>query len=266
MTDYTKSQLAQILSAIDGQPRNPNNRATARRILESRAIALKLTLDDIFTAADGLLDGRMSPEDFRATLLAHDQVVLDMLADSEPEAEPEGTIAPHEMLEINRPDEVAECWDGVSDALYSKLWAVMRSVPAWTGETPPEPDVNAVSQFWHLLDDDAKRALNALAERRQAEIDAHFAPAEETPAEEPRLRQPREGTKQATMIAMLKRPEGASVAQIAMATGWQHHTIRGAMAHALKKKLGLTITTEKVRQVGPNNTGAAGSYTIYRIV
>ena len=42
------------------------------------------------------------------------------------------------------------------------------------------------------------------------------------------------------MIELLKRPEGATVEQIAAATGWQHHTIRGAISGALKKKLGLT--------------------------
>ena len=52
---------------------------------------------------------------------------------------------------------------------------------------------------------------------------------------------PRAGTKQALMIDLLKRPEGATVEQIAEATGWQHHTIRGAISGALKKKLGLTV-------------------------
>ncbi len=56
---------------------------------------------------------------------------------------------------------------------------------------------------------------------------------------------PRAGTKQAQMIELLKRPEGATVEQIAEATGWQHHTIRGAISGALKKKLGLTVTSEK---------------------
>jgi Protein of unknown function (DUF3489) len=45
---------------------------------------------------------------------------------------------------------------------------------------------------------------------------------------------PRAGTKQAQMIELLKRPEGATVEQIAAATGWQHHTIRGAISGALK--------------------------------
>ena len=67
------------------------------------------------------------------------------------------------------------------------------------------------------------------------------------------------------MIDLLKRPEGATVEQIAEATGWQHHTIRGAISGALKKKLGLTIEATRTREVGPNKTGAKGSSTVYRI-
>jgi hypothetical protein len=77
---------------------------------------------------------------------------------------------------------------------------------------------------------------------------------------------PRAGTKQAKMIAMLKRPEGATVEQIAAATGWLHHTIRGAISGALKKKLGLTVEATRTREVGPNKAGAKGSSTVYRIV
>jgi hypothetical protein len=76
---------------------------------------------------------------------------------------------------------------------------------------------------------------------------------------------PRAGTKQALMIDMLKRPEGATVEQIAAATGWQHHTIRGAISGALKKKLGLTVEATRTREVGPNQTSARGSSTVYRI-
>ena len=56
----------------------------------------------------------------------------------------------------------------------------------------------------------------------------------------------RDGTKQAQLIAMLRRKQGATIAQIVEATGWQPHTVRGAFAGALKKKLGLTVTSEKV--------------------
>ena len=55
----------------------------------------------------------------------------------------------------------------------------------------------------------------------------------------------RENSKQAQVIALLKRPEGATITQICEATGWQSHTVRGAFAGSLKKKLGLTIVSVK---------------------
>ena len=73
---------------------------------------------------------------------------------------------------------------------------------------------------------------------------ASEAPASPQPAA-PKERKPREGTKQQQMIDLLRRPKGATLAEIVEATGWQQHTVRGAMAGALKKKLGLTITSEK---------------------
>ncbi|MBM1222886.1 DUF3489 domain-containing protein [Ponticoccus sp. SC2-23] len=76
--------------------------------------------------------------------------------------------------------------------------------------------------------------------------------AETTPAEDAahKPRAPREGTKQATLIAMLRAPDGANIAEIMAATGWQSHTVRGAMSGALKKKLGLEVTSEKVEDRG----------------
>ena len=63
-------------------------------------------------------------------------------------------------------------------------------------------------------------------------------------------RKPREGTKQEALIAMLKRPEGASIAEIMEATAWQAHSIRGFIAGHLKKKLGLDVTSEKIEGRG----------------
>ena len=79
----------------------------------------------------------------------------------------------------------------------------------------------------------------------------------------PAPRKPREGTKREVVLAMLRRPGGATVAQIAEATGWAPHTVRGFFA-GLKKK-GVEVTAlERVRQVGPNKAGAKGSYSVYR--
>lgn len=54
----------------------------------------------------------------------------------------------------------------------------------------------------------------------------------------------RTGTKQAELIAMLERKEGANVAEIMAATGWLAHTVRGAIAGALKKRLGLNVSSD----------------------
>lgn len=85
-------------------------------------------------------------------------------------------------------------------------------------------------------------------------------PARETGA----ARKPREGTKQEAVLAMLRRPEGATVAQVADAMGWATHTVRGFFA-GLKKKGHTVAVLERIRQVGPNKEGARGSYTVYRV-
>ena len=61
---------------------------------------------------------------------------------------------------------------------------------------------------------------------------------------------PRAESKQSQLIAMLKRPHGATIVEIAKALDWQPHTVRGAIAGALKKKLGLDVQSEKVDDRG----------------
>ena len=53
--------------------------------------------------------------------------------------------------------------------------------------------------------------------------------------------QPARASKQNDVIAMLRRPEGATVDEVRTATGWQPHTVRGLFSGALKKKLGLAV-------------------------
>ncbi len=66
----------------------------------------------------------------------------------------------------------------------------------------------------------------------------------------------RKGTKQALLIDLLSRKDGATIDQIVTATGWQAHSVRGAISGTLKKKLGLTVTSEAVE----------GRGRVYRIV
>ena len=79
------------------------------------------------------------------------------------------------------------------------------------------------------------------------ELDAAVTAAEAAWAQEKAAAKPRtrENSKQASVIQMLQRPEGATVQQICETTGWQAHTVRGTFAGAFKKKLGLTIVSDK---------------------
>ncbi len=72
-------------------------------------------------------------------------------------------------------------------------------------------------------------------------------------------RKPREGTKQEQVVAMLRRPKGATVAQIAEAPGWAQHTVRGVFAGLTKKGHAVEVKSRE-RMVGPNKAGARGSH------
>jgi hypothetical protein len=61
---------------------------------------------------------------------------------------------------------------------------------------------------------------------------------------------PRTESKQSQLIAMLKQPDGATIAEVVETLAWQPHTVRGAIAGALKKKLGLKVESDKVDDRG----------------
>jgi hypothetical protein len=125
-----------------------------------------------------------------------------------------------------------------------------------TGATSADAGAQAIDAA-----DPASEADGA-ATRAKRKAAASAKPGKAAPPHKPTARA---GTKQAQMIELLQRPEGATIEQIAAATGWQYHTIRGVISGALKKKLGLTVEATRTREVGPNKTGAKGSSTVYRI-
>jgi hypothetical protein len=92
-------------------------------------------------------------------------------------------------------------------------------------------------------------ALPSVEKRRKigdrgALIDQLWLAIEALPEPEPpsEAKQP---SKRDAVIAMLRRSEGATVDEVARATGWQRHTVRGVFSGTLKKKLGLTLASAK---------------------
>lgn len=61
-----------------------------------------------------------------------------------------------------------------------------------------------------------------------------------------RAEEPARATKIGQLLALMRRPQGADAVAMSQAVGWQTHSVRGAIAGHIKKKLGLRVTAEKM--------------------
>jgi hypothetical protein len=75
-------------------------------------------------------------------------------------------------------------------------------------------------------------------------------PQAATTAPEAANRTPRPGSKLATVLGLLEREAGVTIPEIMEATGWQQHTVRGALAGSVTRKFGRTVSSEKIEGRG----------------
>jgi hypothetical protein len=107
--------------------------------------------------------------------------------------------------------------------------------------------------LWNALPDIEKRRKVG---DRDALINQLWSAIEALPAPQSDAKRP---SKQDAVIAMLRRPEGATVDEVASATGWQRHTVRGVFSGTLKKKLGLSLASAKEERGRVYRIGAAAN-------
>jgi len=167
----------------------------------------------------------------------------------------------------NPPDDVDTAPTGANDtASATTAAAVTEARPAATA-APTRGGLRAAAQaVLDAWDDEENRDADVIAalEGPMEALRATLAGSTRARREPGGPRTLRAGTKQETVLTLLRRDEGATIAQIIDATGWQSHTVRGFLA-GLKRK-GITVDVlERVRQVGPNKEGAKGSYSVYRV-
>jgi len=115
-------------------------------------------------------------------------------------------------------------------------------------EGAAEPDAPfATPESVDAAESEAASEPDTAIKPKQIKVCPHCGHALTTPVTRTRENsRPRENSKQDLVVQLLKRPEGATIEQMMATTGWQQHTVRGTLAGALKKKLGLTITSKKV--------------------
>ena len=101
-------------------------------------------------------------------------------------------------------------------------------------DKPAKSDRSAVAR---------RTVVSKTASTHTSVVAANPACKRETPLKQP----PVDGrvTKNAQILQLLNRREGASIEDMMQATEWQQHSVRGFLAGTVKKKMGLALTSSK---------------------
>jgi len=256
LSSWSLPQLAQILSALEDTRRNPNSKSTALKAIERNAAAIGLGAEDVLAASGRLLDGRLDPEAWRATLAA-DAAGIEAATglagpdrdapsaataaleaepvEADPEArEPAADVAAEPMIDIN----------DLHSSDHPIAGANAASWPAGSARCAQDAATASVKQQLVAACQAAAQVLHEheIAADTLQVLRAAIARAEQRPAGGSEPKQPRGNTtKQARLIAMLE--NGVTISEMTRELGWLRHTCHGALA-GLKKR-GFDIVSDK---------------------
>jgi uncharacterized protein DUF3489 len=178
----------------------------------------------------------------------------------DPHEETEAAPAEPAPKDVPAAEAAQDAPTGYGEAAHAESLTLLDRAPAapTRRDTTLRRAARAVLDTW---DGEADRGALADPVERLRAVLARPARAAREPGAP---RKPREGTKREKVLALLRRPEGASGPQLIEATGWAPHTVRGFLAGLARKGVEVSVL-ERVRQVGPNTEGTKGSYSVYRI-
>ena len=137
-------------------------------------------------------------------------------------------------------------------AKLSSGWPISRFVEVWNdfAGAVPFDDLKpvkkftdrktAVSRIWRAI-----QVLTPVPEPQAAPVAPKKAKATKEATAKDAPPTARQGSKKAMVLDMLRRPEGATLAEIGAATSWRPHSVRGFISGSLGKKMGLTVESFK---------------------
>lgn len=249
-TEYSMAQLEEILSALDGQKRNPCSKKAAIRAIGKKAEALGISADDVFGTAAVLLNGALTAEEWVVSMLDEAPATAEVQAEAEERIRTKKERIAANLANIEKAEAQIEVETAIKTAIgeiaktveiteeeiaeirakQDRFLATVASLDA-AAEEPEEAYI--IHNTGPLAEDDVPIEHLTLSKKGKKAV------AEKTS-------KPRENSKQASVIAMLRRPEGATVLQISEEMGWLKHTTRAFVSATLGKKLGLNVTSGKI--------------------
>ena len=110
----------------------------------------------------------------------------------------------------------------------------------------PKPDPLGETRIAYAVERAKRlRRLNAKERSKRAKLPKRQPPEKAAVRSRSHVKPPATKSKQQACLDLLSRPEGATIEELQVATGWQQHSVRGFLAGAVRKKLGLTLLSEK---------------------